>query len=112
MVVPLLQVRTHWSVVPCESESRPHSAVSMTIAPFPVGERGLVDTHLFRGRFPLSLAAPGRLVREQRDGTSWSKRAACDQMMVAVGRVGAHRGERAGVRGEHEEQERKRVLLD
>ena len=75
----------------------------MTIAPFPVGEGGSVDTHLFRGRFPLSLAAPGRLVREQRDGTSWSKRAACDQMMVAVGRVwGSQRGKgwgQGGTRG-------------
>ena len=84
----------------------------MTFAPFPVGEGGSVDTHLFRGRFPVSLAAPGRVAREQRDSTSWNKRAARDHMMVAVGRVGAHRGERAGVRGEHEEQERKQVLLD
>ena len=71
----------------------------MTTAPFPIGEGVSVDTHLLRGRVPLSLAAPGRLVREQRDGVSWSQRAARDHVMVAVGRVGSHRGERAGVGG-------------
>lgn len=30
-------------------------------------------------------------------------------MMIAVGRVGTHRGERPGLGGEHEEQERKGV---
>ena len=84
----------------------------MTTAPFLIGEGVSVDTHLLRGRVPLSLAAPGRLVREQRDGVSWSQRAARDHVMVAVGRVGSHRGERAGVGGEHKEQERKGVLLD
>lgn len=112
MVVPLLQVRKRQSVVPCESESRLHSAHLHDHRTFPSRERGSVNTHLLRGRVPLSLAAPGRLVREQRDGISWSKRAARDHVMVAVGRVGAHRGERAGVRGDHEEQERKGVLLD
>lgn len=69
----------------------------------------MVDTHLLRGRVPLSLAAPGRLVQEQRDGVSWSERAAHDHVMIAVGRVGTHRGERPGLGGEHEEQERKGV---
>ena len=41
MVVPLLQVRKRWSVVPCESESRPHSAHLHDRCTFPSRGGGL-----------------------------------------------------------------------
>lgn len=81
-----LRVKKCRSVVPHESESRLRSACLHDTAAFLIGEGVLVDTHLLRGRVPLSLAAPGELAQEQRDGVSWSKRAALDHVMIAVGR--------------------------